>query len=68
MIRGLVHLSCEERLRKLWLFSLERRLGADLKLAFQYLKDEDKHFSKACCDMTSGNGFKVDDEFRFGVR
>ena len=65
VIQGLEHLSCEDRLRQLGLVSLEkRRLQGDLTAAFQYLKgacrkEVDNLFSKACCDRTRSNGFKL---------
>jgi len=57
MIRGLEHLSCEERLRELEPFSLGRRVRGDLIAAFQYLKGACKKageglFTRACGDRT----------------
>ena len=75
MARGLEHLSYEDRLRELELFSLEkRRLREDLIAAFQYLKgaykkDRDRLFSRACCDRIRGDGFKVEEgRFRLAIR
>jgi len=60
MVRGLEHLFYD----KMW-FSLEKtRLCGDLTVSFQYLKgaygkDGDNLSSKACCNRTRSNGFKL---------
>ncbi|KFQ83823.1 hypothetical protein N337_12715, partial [Phoenicopterus ruber ruber] len=75
MIRALEHLSYEDRVRKLGLFSLEkRRLQGDILAAFQYLKGAYKKvgqglFTRACSDQTRSNGFKLkEDTFRLDIR
>jgi len=75
MIRGMEHVSCEERLRELRLISLEkRRLQEHLIAAFQclkgaYRKDGENLFSKACCARTRTNGFKLrKGRFRLDIR
>jgi len=64
MIRKMEHLSY-----KSWDCSTWRSLHGDVIEAFQYLKrsykkNEDKLFSRACCDRTRDNGFKIN-EVRF---
>ena len=65
MIRGLKHLSYEEKLRALGLISLEkRRLWGDLVVAFQYLKgtyrqEREWLITRVDSDRTRGNGLKL---------
>ncbi|KAK4818036.1 hypothetical protein QYF61_004160 [Mycteria americana] len=68
MVRGLEHLSYEEKLRELGLFSLEkRRLQGDFMGT--YKKDGARFFTRACCDRTRGNGFKLKEgRFRLDIR
>ncbi|KAK4825547.1 hypothetical protein QYF61_000124 [Mycteria americana] len=69
MIRDLEHLSYEERLRELGLFSLFR-LQRDL----QYIKgackkDGERHFTRVCSDRTRSNDFKLKEgRFRLDIR
>ncbi|KAJ7422496.1 hypothetical protein BTVI_13836 [Pitangus sulphuratus] len=64
IIRETELFSCEERLRELKLFNLEkRRLQGDLTAAFWFLmgsykEDRESLFTRACSDRTRGNGFK----------
>jgi len=75
MIRGLEHLSQEERLRELGLFSLEKRsLQGDLAAALQYLKGAYKKageglLTRAGSNRTRGNGFKLKEgRFRLDIK
>mgnify|MGYP001852700322 CR=1 FL=1 len=64
MIRELEHLSYKERLRKLGLFSLERRwLWGHFIVTFQYFKGAhkqkgDRHFTESDSDRIREKGLK----------
>jgi len=73
MIPGLEHLCCEERLRELGLFSLEKapwKLYSSLSVPERSYKEaQEGLFTRACRDRTRGNGFKLKEgRFRFDIR
>ena len=74
MIRGLEHLSYEDRLRELGRFSLEkRRVRGDLRAAASAWRGRQEGwrgaFTRGCSDGTRGNSLKLaEGRFRLHIR
>ncbi|GAB0188708.1 triadin [Grus japonensis] len=73
LIRGLEHLSCEDRLRELGLLSLEKTLGSPYSSLpvpeGAYRKDGEGLFTRAWSHRTRGNGFRLKEwRFRLDIR
>jgi len=73
MVRGLEHLCCEDRLKELGLFSLEkRRLWGHLIVGplqvLEGCKKAGEGLTRSCCDRTRGNGVKLKEgRFRLDI-
>ncbi|MFV0960699.1 hypothetical protein QML37_30210, partial [Klebsiella pneumoniae] len=70
MLQGIKHVSYEDRLRELGLFSLEKRPDSSLSVSKGCCKKEgDRLFSRDHCDRIRGNDFKLKEgRFRLDVR